>query len=231
MPLLVASNLTKTYASSDLVASVVLRGADFACNRGEFVAIMGPSGAGKSTLLHILASLDVPDSGAVSLSHDGKVFTYASLSQNRLAQLRNKYFGVVFQFHHLLPEFSAVENVMMPLLIAGETKSAARERAVRMLDRVGLHRRYHNLPSELSGGEQQRVAIARALVPSPLIVFADEPTGNLDTANARDVVNLFAELQAENGMACVVATHSAELADFASRIVRMQDGICITDEK
>jgi lipoprotein-releasing system ATP-binding protein len=228
MPLLQATGLTKQYHTPGQAATVVLRGAEFTCEPGEFVAVTGPSGAGKSTLLHILASLDLPDSGMVSLQVDGKHHQYQSLSARQLAALRNKAIGVVFQFHHLLPEFTALENVMMPVLISGSSQARARTQAQDMLRRVGLAAREDHAPSELSGGEQQRVAIARALVNQPSIVFADEPTGNLDSENAEGIAELLIDLQRQTGMACVVATHSNSLAEQAHRTVRMQDGICLS---
>lgn len=195
---------------------------------GEFLALMGPSGAGKSTLLHILASLDAPDTGSVALQVDGSTFAYAGMSASSLAQMRNRHIGVVFQFHHLLPEFSAVENVMMPLLIAGIRSADARNTAERWLERVGLAHRADHAPAEMSGGEQQRVAIARALVNGPTVLFADEPTGNLDSANASAIADLLVDLRDHEGLTCVIATHSVELAARAHRVLHMVDGMVTT---
>ncbi len=228
MSLLVASALTKQYSNAGQVPTVVLRGVDFTCEPGEFVAVTGPSGAGKSTLLHLLASLDKPDSGSVKLTLDGKQYQYETQNARQLAALRNRAFGIVFQFHHLLPEFSALENVMMPLLIGGVRTAVARTKAADVLARVGLESRVNHAPSELSGGEQQRVAIARAVVHEPAIVFADEPTGNLDSENAEVVAGLLVDLQQQMKMACIVVTHSETLASKANRLVRMQDGFCIS---
>lgn len=224
MTLLTASNIVKSYARSGQADTVVLQGVSCSIDVGEFVAFVGPSGAGKSTLLHILASLDVPDSGTVHLTTSAGTVNYAQRSQRELAAMRNTSIGVVYQFHHLLPEFTALENVMMPALIAGASTTQARSKAERLLDRVGIAVRAEHMPSELSGGEQQRVAIARALMNEPAVLFADEPTGNLDSANATAIVDLLCELQASTNMACVVATHSADVAQRAHRIIHMRDG-------
>lgn len=223
--LLQANNITKTYSLKGQASTSVLRGVSLSCDTAEFVALMGPSGAGKSTLIHILASLDEPDAGVVELQIGSRTIRYSELSNKQLAAVRNEHIGIVYQFHHLLPEFTAIENVMLPLLIGGVGSSEARNRALEMLDRVGVGSQSKQLPKELSGGEQQRVAIARALINKPAIVFADEPTGNLDTVNANAVVRLLTDLQKEFGMACIVATHSNELAAMAHRIVRLQDGV------
>jgi lipoprotein-releasing system ATP-binding protein len=224
MTLLTASNIVKAYARSGQADTVVLQGVSCSIDAGEFVALVGPSGAGKSTLLHILASLDVPDSGTIQLTTSAGTVNYAQRSQRELAAMRNTSIGVVYQFHHLLPEFTALENVMMPALIAGANNTQARTKAERLLDRVGIAARAEHMPSELSGGEQQRVAIARALMNEPAVLFADEPTGNLDSANATAIVDLLCELQASTNMACVVATHSTEVAQRAHRIIHMRDG-------
>ncbi len=224
MTLLTASNIVKSYARSGQADTVVLQGVSCSIDAGEFVALVGPSGAGKSTLLHILASLDVPDSGTVQLTTSAGTVNYAQRSQRELAAMRNTSIGVVYQFHHLLPEFTALENVMMPALISGASTMQARTKAERLLDRVGIAARAEHMSSELSGGEQQRVAIARALMNEPAVLFADEPTGNLDSANATAIVDLLCELQASSNMACVVATHSTEVAQRAHRIIHMRDG-------
>lgn len=205
----------------------VLRGVSCTIQRGEFVALVGPSGAGKSTLLHVLATLDVPDAGQALLGIDGTLVNPATMSPRHVAVLRNRHIGVVFQFHHLLPEFTAAENVMMPMLIAGTSSRDARVRAEQLLERVGVLDRMDHVPAELSGGEQQRVAIARALVQRPSILFADEPTGNLDSANAAGVITLMAELQAAEQLTCIVVTHSSELADRAHRVLNVRDGLIV----
>ena len=198
----------------------ILKNLDFHLNEGETVAILGPSGIGKSTLLHILGTLDRPDSGTL-LFRGREVLKYPS---EKLARFRNEFIGFVFQFHHLLPEFSALENVMMPLLINGLPKKEATAGAGALLDRVGLNRRLHHRVNELSGGEQQRVALARALVLKPPLLLADEPTGNLDKRNSEQVHELLCQLNREFGMTLVVVTHSAELAAYMSRRVTLVDG-------
>jgi len=213
--MLVAENLFKNYSNLTVVGGVSLR-----INKGEIVAITGPSGAGKSTLLHLLGALDKPDSGSVLI--DGiDVF---ALSAKKQAAFRNKHLGFVFQFHHLLPEFSAVENVAMPLWINGKSKEEGLKEAASMLEVVGLANRLENKPSELSGGEQQRVAIARALVNKPSIVMADEPTGNLDSANAKAIHELFIHLRQKLGQTFVMITHNEELAKMTDRTLVMKDG-------
>ncbi|MBI2794177.1 MAG: ABC transporter ATP-binding protein [Ignavibacteria bacterium] len=226
MALLTANNIYKSYAAVGQAPTAVLRGVNFSCQAGELVALVGPSGAGKSTLLHILASLDVPDSGDVIFKENGKHLNYRLLKPGELARVRNTLVGMVFQFHHLLPEFTAQENVAMPLLIAGIGNQQAASRAAEMLYKVGMANRKHHMPSELSGGEQQRVAIARALVHKPQILFADEPTGNLDSDNAALITDLIIELQKSSGIACVVATHSADVALRTHRTVHIVDGQC-----
>lgn len=225
MPLLTAQNITKAYRRTGQADTVVLRGVSLTVEAGEFVALVGPSGAGKSTLLHILASLDDADSGTIELHAKNVDVNYTSMDDKQRSRIRNEVIGMVFQFHHLLPEFTAVENVMMPLLIAGVSDKLARARAMSLLDQVGLTSRVPHMPSEMSGGEQARVAIARALINEPAILFADEPTGNLDSANATAVVELLCSLQATTGITCVIATHSNDIAMRAQRVVQMKDGL------
>ncbi len=198
----------------------VLKGVDIRIRRGEIVSVVGASGVGKSTLLHILGALDRPTQGKVRLDSTD-VF---SLSDKKLAHFRNKTVGFVFQFHHLLPEFSALENVMMPRLIAGEEMGAIRGKAERFLSEVGLAERIHHKPGELSGGEQQRVAVARALVNEPQIVIADEPSGNLDKATGEELHNLLSELNRKKNQTFIIATHNQLLAQRAHRIVTLVDG-------
>jgi lipoprotein-releasing system ATP-binding protein len=228
MLILTATGIEKSYRPSGQAPTVVLRGASITVEEGEFLAIVGPSGAGKSTLLHVLASLDEADAGTVEYRFE-RTISSNDVKGADLARLRNHDIGMVFQFHHLLPEFTALENVMMPRLIAGTAWSTARKEALDLLDHVGVAERADHAPSELSGGEQQRVAIARALVNTPRILFADEPTGNLDTANAENIIRLLTDLQRSTSITCIVATHSMDLARAAHRIVRMQDGLCIDD--
>ncbi|MGB2988649.1 MAG: ABC transporter ATP-binding protein [Candidatus Zixiibacteriota bacterium] len=198
----------------------VLKGVNIGIRRGEIVSVVGASGVGKSTLLHILGALDRPTEGKVRLDSTD-VF---ALNDKKLAHLRNKTVGFVFQFHHLLPEFSALENVMMPRLIAGEDISLIREKAEGFLSEVGLGERIHHKPGELSGGERQRVAVARALVNEPQIVIADEPSGNLDKATGEELHNLISELNQKKGQTFIIATHNQLLAQRAHRIITLVDG-------
>ncbi len=214
--MLKASGVQKSYGPLK-----VLKGVDLVVARGEVVSIVGASGAGKSTLLHILGTLDSPDSGTVHI--DGQnVFAH---SANALARFRNKHIGFVFQFHNLLPEFSALENVMIPALIAGVEERQARKKAMELLKLLGLEARDSHKPSALSGGEQQRTAVARALVNSPNLVLADEPSGNLDSRNAADLHQLFFSLKNELGHTFIIVTHNEEFADMADRKMEMKDGV------
>lgn len=219
-PVLEAHGLRKVYTGGDGSLIEVLSGVDFAVSRGEFVAIVGASGAGKSTLLHLLGALDEPTAGSVTL--DGEAF--AEQSAARLAELRNRKLGFVFQFHHLLREFSALENVMMPLLISGSAEAGARAKAMELLAAVGLAGRTTHRPAALSGGEQQRVAVARALATDPLVVLADEPSGNLDYHNSERLHELFATLARKFETALVVVTHNRLLAGRADRVLAMEEG-------
>jgi lipoprotein-releasing system ATP-binding protein len=210
----------KVYREEDDSELTVLDGVEIEVAAAEAVAVIGASGAGKSTLLHLLGGLDRPSSGEVLL--DGR--NLASLPERELAAVRNERIGFVFQFHHLLREFSALENVMMPQLIAGLEPSRAAERARELLEEVGLGARLSHRPSELSGGEQQRVAVARALANRPILLIADEPSGNLDTHTAEQLHDLFFRLRADHGVAMVLATHNRELADRADRILLLKEG-------
>jgi lipoprotein-releasing system ATP-binding protein len=213
-------SLRKVYRGGDGTPIDVLTGVDLEVQRGEFVAVMGASGSGKSTLLHLLGALDTPSAGTVRL--DG--LDYAEQSPTDLAAIRNRRIGFVFQFHHLLREFNALENVMMPLLIAGESETRARSRAEELLAAVGLAGRMTHRPSALSGGEQQRAAVARALAADPLVVLADEPSGNLDNANSERLHELFARLAREFETALVVVTHNRLLAGRADRVLTLEGG-------
>jgi lipoprotein-releasing system ATP-binding protein len=218
--ILEARGLRKVYRGGDGGLIEVLAGVEFTVGRGEFVAVVGASGAGKSTLLHLLGALDVPTAGEVLL--EGEV--YDDLSPDALAAVRNRKLGFVFQFHHLLREFTALENVMMPLLISGTPEAAARSRAEELLAAVGLAGRMAHRPAALSGGEQQRTAVARALAVDPLVVLADEPSGNLDYANSERLHELFARLARELETAVVVVTHNRSLAARADRILALDGG-------
>ena len=220
VPVLEAIDVVKEYRSGDGSILRILDGTSLRIMRGEMVAIIGESGAGKSTLLHILGALDQPSSGEVRIAgravHAG--------SEESLADVRNKSIGFVFQFHHLLREFTALENVMMPLLIAGKSTSSVRSRAMALLDTVGLSARADHLPSALSGGEQQRVAVARALAPEPALLLADEPSGNLDRGNAQRLHEIFSTLASSHGVGVVVVTHNQALAARADRVLLLDAG-------
>lgn len=207
--------ITKSFGSLQ-----VLRGIDLQVNRGEVVAIVGPSGAGKTTLLQIMGTLDRPDEGEVII--DGE--NVSRLSATKIAHFRNKNIGFVFQFHQLLPEFTALENVMIPALIGGTGKKEARQRAQELLDFMGLADRAEHKPNQLSGGEKQRVAVARALVNHPAVVFADEPSGSLDTHNKEELHRLFFDLRDRMGQTFVIVTHDEALASQTNRTIHMLDG-------
>lgn len=212
-----------THIEKSFGALKVLKGIDFKAEKSEVVSIMGASGAGKSTLLQILGTLSTPDSG--SLIIDGT--ETRSLDKRQLSAFRNKEIGFVFQFHHLLPEFTSVENVMIPALIAGKNEKEAKNAALELLDTLGLSERIAHKPSELSGGEQQRVAIARALINQPAVLFADEPSGNLDSATKSELHNLFFKLRDTFGQTIVIVTHDPDLAKMCDRSLFMKDGVFI----
>lgn len=213
--MLTGRNIFKSYGDLQ-----VLKGVDVNIRQGEIVSIVGPSGCGKSTLLHILGTLDRPTSGSIQL--DGKDLDL--MNSKTLASFRNRNIGFVFQFHHLLPEFSALENVCIPGWIAGRSKKDVAARAASLLQLLGLENRKENKPQQLSGGEQQRVAVARALVNEPKIVFADEPTGNLDSANARELHQLFFDLRKQFNQTFLIVTHNEDLAQMSDRLLHMRDG-------
>jgi lipoprotein-releasing system ATP-binding protein len=217
--LLVAKNISKSYGKL-----AVLKSVDLSIAAAEIIAIVGASGAGKSTLLHLLGTLDNTDTG--SIIFNGTDFT--QLNDKALSTFRNQHMGFIFQFHHLLPEFTALENVCIPAYIAKENKADADARGLKLLTQLGLADRAEHKPSELSGGEQQRVAIARALINNPAIIFADEPTGNLDSNNANEINDLFLKIRKEMGVAIVIVTHNSALASIADRQLHMKDGNLIT---
>jgi lipoprotein-releasing system ATP-binding protein len=220
-------HLTKTFHHAGRVLPV-LRGIDFELQPGEIASVVGASGAGKSTLLHVLGMLDAPSAGTITF--DGVELDVTTMSAAKLAAFRNREIGFVFQFHHLLPEFTALENAMMPGLIMRLPRRQCVELARSMLARLGLSDRLEHRPGELSGGEQQRVALARALLLSPRLLLADEPTGNLDTKTGRDMHELFFELNRELGMTILIVTHNNELAAQTARKLRMTDGVILEGE-
>jgi lipoprotein-releasing system ATP-binding protein len=220
VPILTGRALRKVYREEDGSELTILDGVDIDVRPGEAVAIVGASGAGKSTLLHLLGCLDRPTSGTVTLAGD----SVADLPVRQLAAVRNRLIGFVFQFHHLLREFTALENVMMPMLIAGTGQQEARQSARALLDEVGLGRRLTHKANELSGGEQQRVAVARALANRPAVVLADEPSGNLDTHTSAQLHDLFFRLRQEHHVALILATHNHELAARTDRVLEVKDG-------
>ncbi|RTQ44894.1 ABC transporter ATP-binding protein [Hymenobacter gummosus] len=213
--MLQAVNIRKRYGSLE-----VLKGIDLTIEKSEIVSIVGSSGAGKSTLLHLLGTLDTPDTGEVLF--DGE--SVSSLKRSELAKFRNRHIGFVFQFHNLLPEFTALENVCLPAYLAGRSEKETRVRARELLGMLNLERRAEHKPSEMSGGEQQRVSVARALINSPEIIFADEPSGNLDSKNAAELHQIFFLLRKELGQTFVIVTHNDQLAAMADRKITMRDG-------
>ena len=212
--------ITKSFGSLQ-----VLKGIDLHIEKGEVVSIVGPSGAGKTTLLQIIGTLDKPDSGGIII--DGT--DVMKLSSRKLSEFRNKRIGFVFQFHQLLPEFTAVENVMLPALISGASKGEAKKRAMELLDFMGLSERAGHKPAELSGGENQRVAVARALVNKPAVILADEPSGSLDSKNKAELHQLFFDLRDKTGQTFVIVTHDENLASITDRTIKMKDGMLETE--
>jgi len=213
--MLIGKNIYKRYGSLE-----VLRGVYLDIKKGEVVSIVGPSGCGKSTLLHILGTLDKPDKGEIIINNTA----LGQLTGNKLANFRNKHIGFVFQFHHLLPEFTALENVCIPGWLAGKGKNEVKKKADELLKMLGLAARNENKPNQLSGGEQQRVAVARALINNPDIVFADEPSGNLDSANAQELHQLFFDLRKQFNQTFLIVTHNEELSQLSDRTLHMKDG-------
>ena len=218
--MLKATNIQKSYDKLH-----VLKGVDFSVGKGEIVSIVGKSGAGKSTLLHIIGTLDKPDKGSVLFN--GKEIS--TLNAKELASFRNQHIGFIFQFHHLLPEFTALENVCIPGFILKTPENQVRKKARELLDYLGLSERLNHKPSQLSGGEQQRVAVARALINGPGIIFADEPSGNLDSASSKELHQLLFQLRDDFEQTFVIVTHNEELAEMSDRKVEMQDGLLVLD--
>ncbi len=219
--MIIIKGIKKSFGSLE-----VLKGIDLHINRGEVISIVGPSGAGKTTLLQIIGTLDKPDEGSISI--DGIDVT--SLSSKKLSDFRNRHIGFVFQFHQLLPEFTALENIMIPAYIAGSSTKAARQRAEELLQFMGLSNRAHHKPNELSGGEKQRVAVARALVNNPAVILADEPSGSLDSKNKEELHQLFFDLRNKYGQTFVIVTHDEGLASITDRTIKMRDGLLALEE-
>lgn len=218
--MLIANGITKNYGTLQ-----VLKGVDIEIKAAEIVSITGASGAGKSTLLHILGTLDNADSGSITMKNEN----ISALKGKKLANFRNKNIGFIFQFHHLLPEFTAIENVCIPAWIGGKNRGVTEKKGKELLDQLGLSHRFGNKPSELSGGEQQRVAVARALINNPSIIMADEPTGNLDSANAYELHQLFIKLRDLYGQTFLIVTHNDALAKLSDRIIQMKDGMILSE--
>lgn len=225
--ILKSNNIVKSYKNSENVSLQVLRGINLEIVENKISVIIGASGAGKSTLLHLLSGLDRPDSGEV-IFNNRNIY---SLNDNKLAQFRNNTLGFVFQFHHLLNEFTAAENVAIPLLIKGVSLKSAMKRAEELLDSVGLKDRLTHKPAELSGGEQQRISVARALANNPSIIFADEPTGNLDSANGKIINDIFLELRDKYNKTFIIVTHNAELVKLADYVYEIKDGIIVDNNE
>lgn len=216
--MLKAQSIHKSYGQLQ-----ILKGVDLEVKQGEIVTIVGASGAGKSSLLNILGTLDKPDSGKIFLNNT----EVSQLSNKHISDFRNRKIGFVFQFHHLLVEFNAIENVCIPALIAGDSRANAEKKAMKLLERLGLGDRLDHKPNQLSGGEQQRVAVARALINKPALIFADEPSGNLDSKNANELHELFIELRNEFDQTFVIVTHNEHLAELADRKILMKDGLIV----
>jgi putative ABC transport system ATP-binding protein len=225
-PLLTVERAEKIYASGQQSVAA-LRGVSFSVREGEFISLMGPSGCGKSTLLHICGAIDRPSGGRVTL--DGE--SLDSLTEEAASRLRRERVGFVFQFFNLLPTLTVAENVALPMMLAGRSERQSRERALALLQRVGLTARAAHFPAELSGGEMQRAAVARALINEPRLLLADEPTGNLDSENGLQVMQLLSSLNSDLGKTIILATHSAEAASFTARTIRMKDGLIISDQR
>ena len=226
MKILSAKNIYKSFSKGKETKVSVLKDLSLSITENEITVIVGSSGAGKSTLLHILSGLDLPDSGEV-LIDEKNIF---KLSESEITNFRNSSIGFIYQFHHLLPEFTAAENVAIAKMINGTSKKEALKQSVEILDIVGLSERIDHKPAELSGGEQQRVAIARALINKPKIIFADEPTGNLDSANSETIHNLFIDLKNKLGITLLIVTHNPDLVKLADRIIEMKDGKIVEKE-
>ncbi|HRP01215.1 MAG TPA: ABC transporter ATP-binding protein [Candidatus Kapabacteria bacterium] len=217
-------NLYKSFESKSAQKTLVLKGLNLEIEKNKFITLMGPSGAGKSTLLYILGMLDKADSGSITYYINDEIIKPTAFSDKRLSNFRNKEIGFIFQFYHLLPEFNAIENVMLPALIAGIKVKEAKALALELIEKVGLLNKINSKPNELSGGEQQRIAISRALINKPKIILADEPTGNLDSYNANIVVELLHKVIEDYNITMLMATHSIEIAKSTDKIIFLKDG-------
>lgn len=223
MNILEAKGIKKSFQISKEKKIEVLKGVDIVMKEGEFIALKGASGSGKSTLIHILATLDLADSGEIYF--DGNKLNYKEQSDEELSKFRNQDIGIIYQFHHLLPEFTSLENVMMPSLIAGNKFELAKDEAMSLLEDTGMADRIGHFPNELSGGEQQRIAISRALINKPKLIYADEPTGSLDKTNSENIINMLSELKKKYNLTVLMATHSEDIAGFASRVMILENGL------
>lgn len=225
--ILSVENVYKSYSLQAKNDTPILKGVSFSVTEGEYVSLVGPSGAGKSTLLHLIGTLDSVDSGSIFFRNNNEMLDVTKQNQDTISRLRNKEIGFVFQFHHLLPEFTALENIYLPSIISGNYSKEQVKRAESLLESLGIVHRKGNKPHELSGGEQQRVAIARALFSEPSILLADEPTGNLDSANTENILHLFDEIRSKYSLTIIVATHSEAVAKRTSRTITLKDGLIV----
>jgi len=225
--ILSVQNVYKSYSLQSKNDTPILKGVSFSVEKGEYLSLVGPSGAGKSTLLHLIGTLDSVDSGSILFTNNNKEIELTNENQDVISTIRNSSIGFVFQFHHLLPEFTAVENVFLPSIIAGTYSKKDKEKAEELLETLGVVHRKNNKPHELSGGEQQRVAIARALFSEPALLLADEPTGNLDSANTEKILQLLDEIRNKYSLTIIVATHSETVAKRSNRTITLRDGLIL----
>ncbi|MDR0926619.1 MAG: ABC transporter ATP-binding protein [Ignavibacteria bacterium] len=224
MNIITASNINKTFKNKGENANHILRDISLSIEKGKITSLMGASGVGKSTLLYILGTLESMDSGEITISIGDTTYDYSKLNERNISLLRSKHIGFIFQFHHLLPEFTVLENIMMPALLLNLPYKDVKVRAMELMKQFGILDTMEHKPSSISGGEQQRAAIARAMVNSPDIIFADEPTGNLDSTNTDNVIHLISKINAEMGITFLIATHSQQVAEHSDTIVKMKDG-------